>query len=127
MNGRLQFFGVIALLISSPAIASDRDVVSGNYMLEACSEQEANFSSGMCLGRLSGFEARDNMTGKPAFCRPPKATNKQVTDVYVAYLRDNPGLRHLDWSILLLVALNNTWPCPGRYPVKLLPNVTFEN
>lgn len=127
MNGRLQFFGVIALLISSPAIASEKDVDSGNFMLEACTMQEANWLSGFCLGRLSGFEARDSMNVKPGFCRPPKATNRQVKDVYVAYLRDNPGLRHLDWSILLLVALNNGWPCPGRQSVTLLPDGTLKN
>lgn len=113
---------VIFLGLSMPAISSEQDLNSGNYMLEACSIKEATFTNGVCLGRLDGLDLGLDLSDSKIYCRPKKSSNGQMNEVYVAYLRSHPELRHLDWAILFMVAMNNAWPCEGGAKFDLSPD-----
>lgn len=49
--------------------------------------------------------------GKYWGCRPEKASNGQVADVTIAYLKSNPKMRHLASSALIAAAMRDAWPC----------------
>ncbi len=114
----------IALAVAAPLPlhASNPDMASGNFMLTACTSDSSLFSGGLCRGRLEGLVVAEEGQRQKVFCAPEDATNRQILDVYVAYLRDNPALRHLRWDRLAIVAFHNAWLCPDQKPVVLLPD-----
>jgi Rap1a immunity proteins len=48
------------------------------------------------------------------YCKPDRATLEQVTDVFCAYLKDNPAKRDGLPAIMFPDALKKAWPCAGR-------------
>lgn len=48
------------------------------------------------------------------YCMPRRATIEQVTDVFCAYLKDNPSERAGLPPIMFAEALTKSWPCPKR-------------
>lgn len=48
------------------------------------------------------------------YCMPDRATLEQVTDVFCAYLKDNPDKREGLPALMFPDALKKAWPCRGR-------------
>jgi hypothetical protein len=48
------------------------------------------------------------------YCKPDRITLEQVTDVFCAYLKDNPAKRDGLPAIMFLDALKKAWPCPKK-------------
>jgi hypothetical protein len=111
----------LALGLPAPAFPAFSD---GNKMLKDCEGQESPFVSGVCLGQLwgivDGYELL-TVTEKKAFCRPSGVSGTQLKDVVVAYLRSHPDRRHLGAPQLMLLALNEAWPCPNGVRVAVVP------
>jgi hypothetical protein len=85
-----------------------RAAVTGNQLIEWCAASN-NFDQGYCLGYLRGIaEARSVLGG---FCPPPGVILKQLVDVVVHYLNDNPAQRDTDAIWLVTTALSTAWPC----------------
>lgn len=114
------WIGAVALvgtLASGQAMA-----ITGNEFLEMCENSLSNdsnknltFTAGYCVGAIQVAGdllpfANDNIKG-PKVCLPPSVTNKQVTRIVVKHLKDHPESLHLNSTSLMIVALQNAFPC----------------
>lgn len=106
--------GLSLASLASLAPASAQRVVSpitGNGLLEICTD-DSMYDSGRCAGFISGTNlARLDQQGK-FYCVPETATNGQIRDVIIAWLKRNPGSRHIRSDALIAVAYAEAWPCP---------------
>lgn len=106
-------FGVGAILLLSihPAYAGFQ---TGNDLLRWCTNTD-NFSEGECGGYIIGVaDAQEffRAANKSASCVPADVEAGQLRDVVVKYLQDNPNVRNLGASVLVMAAIVNAWPCP---------------
>lgn len=128
---RFLFLPILGCLaVSQPAIAQP---VSGNSLYEACTSDD-QVQTGFCVGYLIGqiegqflggllvtqragkevgFEDFNGFANQIfQHCIPPDASNGQLRDVVVAYLRDNPANRHETARFLVWSAYRDAFPCP---------------
>lgn len=114
---------VLAVSISHPAVAQGQDS-TGNSLYADCTNGPAS-AIGFCYGRVQGFmlgwEMASGETSANVFCRPAGTTMGQTGDIIVKYLREHPEQRHADWRPLILLALNQAWPCEGGKTVVWQP------
>ncbi|MHA3913877.1 Rap1a/Tai family immunity protein [Halovulum sp. GXIMD14793] len=122
---------VTACLMPGQSLAEE-DIQSGNYMFTACTAERASYADGYCLGRTTSLlqglitdraiekmlSSGGDFTGsyreaETAFdvCVPTNATQGQITDVMVKFLKDYPEDRHKDYGILILTAMQEAFPC----------------
>lgn len=117
---RFKLMAVVAgALVSSSLHAAPGegfDMFTGNGFLQNCSQtltSENGFRLGVCFGWLMGFLDQDGL--KPAnqryICRPVDAPNRQLMDVVLKYLRENPEKRHWPIPMLAQNALVGAFPC----------------
>ena len=106
----------LGVLVSGPA----RAAMTGNDLLSYC-KRSGLFDAGICLGYIGG--AWNTMQGYSSYkkiphslriCSPEKVTIKQVKDVVVQYLEQNPNLRHVSGGLTIKFALQAAWPCPKK-------------
>jgi hypothetical protein len=87
----------------------------GNSLLSKCSGTDY-YSEGICDGYIRGvadaFEAAANFFKPFKSCVPNGITQKQLVDVAVKFLKDNPQERHTSSAAQVFVAMNKAWPCP---------------
>jgi hypothetical protein len=106
----------------------------GNDLLEACSMPDNLAAEGYCIGYVvgaiegmklgavsvlafiapeqSGVEHLDRMSNIALnFCIPADASNRQLVEVVVKYLRENPETRHETARTLIHSALVESFPC----------------
>lgn len=105
-----------ALLHSTqPALASFTD---GNDLLRSCETPESDrfhhLEVANCMGYILG--AYDALSlpvegREPMFCPPTGLVAKQVYDLVIQYLKDNPKNRHYPAGGLMLMALSDAFPC----------------
>jgi len=112
----------LAMLWVVPARAQAPDLFIGNGYLKACTETEpihravcTQYTLGM-TEMLLALEAAHFV--KPLFCAPDQVTGNQKRDILVKFLKDNPAIRHAATPRLLIVALQQAYPCP---PDRALP------
>jgi hypothetical protein len=100
------------------------DVSTGNGLLATCNDSRNYYNAGLCMGTILGF-ANGFSTGeflfKPdknlenmQYCFPERVNNGQIRDVVVAYLTQNPGVRHRDSGDAVVNSLRNAFPCRSR-------------
>lgn len=116
----------LAVCSAQPARADNSyDVDTGNQYFSGCErygERGGNASMwGICVGYLAGFLARHRLQESRIFCIPATATNGQMMDVVIAYLRNNPSVRHHQTSVLMTIALVGAFPCPAPAPARRTP------
>lgn len=70
-----------------------------------------HFGKGMSNNDIEVDFALGRVVG---YCKPERATLEQVTDVFCAYLKDNPAERDGLPAIMFPKALTKAWPCPKR-------------
>lgn len=107
-----------ALSVPQPALASITD--TGNEFYTECrrafDEPGKPMEFGICLGFLQGVLYREQFLTGSKICTPKNATNGQLMDVVLAYLRDNPKNRNLPPMLLILIAFAEAYPCPVAKP-----------
>ena len=106
--------------MSFPAKA-DTFYVDGNALLSRCNADEENFSkdilTGNCLGYVAGvvdsYEiAQSSGIMRRYYCLPEgRISVRQLTDITIDYLENNPADRHHIGSSLILRALIAAFPC----------------
>lgn len=103
-------FTIASIQSASPANAMFYD---GNDVLRFCgSEQEDVMQcAGFIVGVVDSFNRIPNRT-KGCFETPEGATVRQLRDVVVKWLEAHPEDRHLPGAGLVMLALNNAFPCP---------------
>lgn len=87
---------------------------TGNTLHEQC-QDGSGFSSGICMGYAVGVAdammKKRKLLGYQA-CFPKGVTRAQVMDVVMAWLTKHPEKRHLAAWSLVIVALDEAFPCP---------------
>lgn len=111
---------VLMMLANSGVWAQSVTSTTGNNLLEHCqSKQGANVqstvNSGACYGYINGVVDsialyQDVLKAGRAVCIP-EAPVKQIRDVVVQYLTNNPAHRHEDAAGLAYLALLKAFPC----------------
>lgn len=106
-------FTVVLLGIYLPCFSAEYE--TGNYWDDQCNHQGREGylrCAAFATGGLGGFQLHAQIVGvKADFCIPESATIQQTTDVFAAYLRDNPNHGHQLAVALLAVALRKVFPC----------------
>jgi len=116
---------VAMLLLATPAQGQDNSgLLTGNGYLAACTADDP-ISPAICMQYTLGMDnmlLRLQLGGytKALECSPDQTTGRQKKDVFVAWLKEHPALRHLMSAGLYLMALQAAWPCP---PDRALPPV----
>src|SRR5713101_1515252 len=100
---------------------AQKDMDSGNFILRFCKELAANVPvgrltnpqmSGVCMGEIVGISVVGHLiTGESKFCRPKQATRNQALLVVVHFMESHPNMLHYDFESLILLALQDAWPC----------------
>lgn len=109
----------IIALLAAPAAAGAEGigVATGNELLATCSSED-RIRMSACIGYLQGFshgvivESYEAHARKP-FCMPEQVTLGQVRDVVIQGLQRNPATRHIESSVLLMLLLQQAFPCPA--------------
>ena len=104
---------LLASLYITNAYADDTGGVSGYELQEFCREPTTH---SICLGYLAGVrELSIEMfqLGKmpETICFPAGTTNKQTIIIVIEYLNDNPRFLHMSAARLVMIALENAYPC----------------
>ena len=107
----------VCVLVSGPAKA---DFQIGNDLYENCRIEKSDFDTGVCFGYLNAMadvlsksSDRGGYLGWRA-CLSPGIMGKQIYDVAVQFLKNNPSQRHLSASLLVAHAFSDAWPCPKK-------------
>lgn len=127
---RILFAALLGSCIAPVSV--DAQTTSGNALYDTCTSDNtvlAGFCIGYIMGLVEGqfwggllsakaagiqFESQDfNATLNEFFqhCIPQDATNEQLRDVVVKYLRNNPATRHQTARILVWQAYREAFPC----------------
>ena len=92
------------LLLSSPALC----FTNGNELLRDC-EAEPGVNSGVCYGYIRGIADAGGSNGQ--YCIPEKVTVKQVKEIVVKFLNENPKMLNLPTYSLVHGPLLVSFPC----------------
>lgn len=103
-----------ALLSSTPATAREAATDDGNELYGYCTD-DGYFLQGMCLGYIRGtiamFSLSAELNKTQNFCIPSSVTTGQTRDVVVQYMRRNASQRHYPSAGIIMLAINEAWPC----------------
>lgn len=108
---------VTTTLMGQGAVAQDGrfDIWTGNGFLQTCRDQinvENAFRIGMCFGYLDGWLSRDAASMEDrSVCRPKNVPNRQLMDIILKYLENNPEKRHLMIDYAIHGSLSQAFPC----------------
>lgn len=115
MNTAIRIF--IFILAALPFTAQSAQ--DGNELLNDCSAAisiaekrnitENRIGAGYCLGLIQGVFALINDDKR--VCAPKQLATIQIARVIVKYLKKNPKYLHYDYSLLAMIAIQETWPC----------------
>jgi hypothetical protein len=95
------------LSLARPASAAFDD---GNKILERCSTSQSSYNQGVCAGLISGYF--DGMQMAYTCSKAdPNMTRRQVMDVVIKFLKDNPADRHLPGATLSWRAFYVAFDC----------------
>lgn len=106
----------VSLAFITPDALSDhprwRIKNSGNNLYKQCEQRLS--PDGKLVGEMicAGFIIGIADSGAHKACLPDELVISQVTDVVVAWLRNNPALRHHPAAHLVAKALEDAYPCP---------------
>jgi Rap1a immunity proteins len=86
---------------------------SGNELWSLCRQNDAEaFCSGYIIGVLEAFDALSAAKKlKVPWCFSAGVVNSQIIDVVKLYLRDHPETRHYTGPTLVMLALEEKFPC----------------
>jgi Ssp1 endopeptidase immunity protein Rap1a len=103
---KIAAFVFCLLSLTCPAFAAFDD---GNNVLERCTSQSP-FDRGMCVGLIAGyFEGMQAAYSCSKY--NPNITRRQIMDVVVKFLKDNPADRHLPGVTLSYRAFYVAFDC----------------
>lgn len=105
---------VAGMLIGS-AVSAQAGFLTGERLQRSCVAAKSNqFAEGLALGYVVGAYDEITMfpTGKPAFCVPAQVEMLRLKEVVCTYVERKPDARFLPPSMLVRLALEETWPCP---------------
>jgi hypothetical protein len=71
---------------------------------------------GECYGAIDAtFMLRRALDRSIRFCPPPRVAMEQNVKIVVKYLDDHPEQMNDDFTLLVVRAFNQVWPCPNSH------------
>jgi hypothetical protein len=104
----LVFLGLNLAVITVPSHAEWLKFDDGNSLLSKCEDGDLFFNKGYCTGLIAGVH--DTHSGK-SICKPKTAPLKQLKQVVVKFLQENPDKLHYSAVSLTRFALEEAFPC----------------
>lgn len=104
---------LLATFLMMLGTASPVDAITGNKLLEVCDagEQGGAIMVGYCLGFTNGLISGYQLGSPAQLCIPPGVSQKQIQDIVVKYVREDPSVRHLDVDLSSVLAVMVEFPC----------------
>jgi hypothetical protein len=109
---------IFVFLLSTPLTTYAE--TDGNSLLKRCSNVVLmadgkhtgvdEFEAGYCFGLISATAIMS--TKGYGICAPVTATTLQMSKVVIKFLNENPDKLHMHDTFLVLMAMENAWPCP---------------
>lgn len=91
------------------------DFIFGNELWDACQANDSVklvFCTSYTLGVAEAFRVLQLVNKlEPSYCVPPHVQNGQLIDVVKLFLRDHPEKRQYSSPTLIMLALNEKFPC----------------
>ena len=118
------FFLTVLSLSPTPAHAN---FVNGNGLYDDCKSDKTDslyhVKQSACLsyiqGIVDGVDLENNYhKSERYYCLPKNVTMGQIRDVVAQFLESNPAKRHLPAAILVVVSLEEVFPCPSSKEIK---------
>jgi len=124
MKKRIAFTAFVVLTTFALSTASRADGQDGDAFMRNCSdalrsetltERDEWVNAGVCYGFVLGV--RQTMVMWQQFnpdldlCIPANVPLKQLVQVFVKYMEDNPEQLQYSASVLLVAAAREKWPC----------------
>lgn len=124
-----QFAIILLLALSAPAQQTNpqharrspiRFNHDGNWLQSNCAEYVKDNPSdgvkvGACIGYVTGFVEGWDLNGFASnglrLCFPNGVTNEQLVKIVYKYLNDHPERLHMEAGTLVLMILDDTFPC----------------
>ena len=112
---------VSAMAMTAPALAQGDPSANANTMLPHCRDwidrvptKPADTAlAGICAGMVAAaLHYSTLLDASHKSCPPKGTTNGQAIRAVVQYLEEHPEVRDQDFRMLILSALQTTWPCP---------------
>lgn len=119
---RMRLLCILAAFVLFLSIMPGRpfaqDIGLGTTQFEWCSQSDASFKEGFCLGYIGGLRAmnqvRTYINPKDAlFCTPEGLSNERARAVVLKYLLTNPDKLNAHFSMIVILALREAFPCSG--------------
>jgi hypothetical protein len=100
----------LAMMLATASIAS------GNDLYASCKSSDV-FDRTLCYGFVSGVvsgvQADRAIAAKPqAWCSREGVTNRQIIDIAVKFMEDDPSIRDQDAAAIVMFAMVGAFPCP---------------
>jgi Rap1a immunity proteins len=102
-------FAVGVCLVSSVSMPAATYFDTGNQVYERCIAPDKTTKRQICLATASGY--LDMMRALGYSCNDDKVTRRQVADVFVKFLRENPELRQKPAPSLAIEAFSKGFGC----------------
>ena len=116
---------IVSVLCASPTkLQAEENFNSGNYWLDTCTKDDVRDEL-HCLGFIMGlrkmsqallssdlyFKHDSEFVPVQPICSPLGVTNGQMRDIFIAYLKDRPQLRHEPAHVHWIIAMQEFFPC----------------
>lgn len=124
MKKRIVFTALMVLATLAVPTASQADGQDGNAFLRNCSDalrfetltdDDERLNAGVCYGFVLGVRQTLMMWQQFGpdldLCIPANVSLKQLVQVFVKYMEDNPEKLQYSASVLLVTAASEEWPC----------------
>jgi hypothetical protein len=112
---------VLVFVFSDEVNAQSNFMVTGSELHQACKDESNSFCLEYIIGATDGFVggamAARRMTSIK-FCLPDSITRNQLRNSTIDWLEDHPKDRRHNAVLLIIRALNSTWPCPVKRPAN---------
>lgn len=105
---------LITLLMTLSVSMGSYGALRGNDVISECTgEGSPNFTKGFCAGAIVGLNNMHSVKEIPLYCSPDGANYQQFVKVVYKYMKQRPEELHNLYSILVLKALMEAFPCEG--------------
>jgi hypothetical protein len=114
-------FGVLAATLAVmpavPAAAQTMPMRASGRLLSGICEASRDSCLAYVVGAVDAYVATQWVSGaRLPFCIPAGATNEQLTQASVRYLRFHPERLDANAATLVVLALRDTYPCRAAAP-----------
>ena len=106
---RIQNIFIVSAILW-PVTTLAQQFYDGNALYGMCAAPpEATVQQSECAGYVTGVA--DTLVMTKQICLPSRVIVREVVDVVIKYLRDNPAMRHYSAASDIGVALTDSFPC----------------